>query len=82
MASIEKSMRLRQIKVDDLAEYIQSIKADQVVPALEKEFFERDSKLRQPKTSERWITEYWSVGRDKPYPSQDSTPSMLYRRMK
>jgi hypothetical protein len=40
-------MRLRQIKVDDLAEYIQSIKADQVVPALEKEFFERERKLRQ-----------------------------------
>jgi creatinine amidohydrolase len=47
-ASLEKGTRLRQIKVDAFAEYIQAVKADQVVPALEKEFFERESKLRQP----------------------------------
>ena len=41
-------MRLRQIEVDALVEYIHAVKADQVVPALEKEFFERESKLRQP----------------------------------
>ena len=47
-ASIEKGLRLRQIQVDAFTEYIQGVKADQVVPALEKEFFERESKLRQP----------------------------------
>ncbi len=46
LASLEKGLRLRQIKVDALVEYIQAVKADQVVPALEKEFFERESKLR------------------------------------
>ena len=46
-ASVEKGLRLRQIKVDALAEYIQAVKADQVVPALEKEFFEREKNLRQ-----------------------------------
>lgn len=46
-ASIEKGVRLRQIKVDALAEYIRSVKADQVVPALEREFFEREKKLRK-----------------------------------
>ena len=45
-ASLEKGLHLRQIKVDALAEYIQAVKADQVVPALEKEFFEREKKLR------------------------------------
>jgi creatinine amidohydrolase len=46
-ASIEKGRQLRQIKVDALAEYIRSVKADQVVPALENEFFDRESTLRQ-----------------------------------
>jgi creatinine amidohydrolase len=46
-ASIEKGLRLRQIKVDALVEYIQAVKADQVIPALEQEFFEREKKLRQ-----------------------------------
>jgi creatinine amidohydrolase len=46
-ASVEKGLRLRQIKVDALAEYIQAVKSDQVVPALENEFFEREKKLRQ-----------------------------------
>src|SRR5512136_2691796 len=45
-ASVEKGLRLRQIKVEALAEYIRAVKADQVVPALEKEFFEREKKLR------------------------------------
>jgi creatinine amidohydrolase len=47
-ASVEKGLHLRQIKVDALAEYIQAVKADQVVPALEHEFFEREKKLRHP----------------------------------
>jgi len=46
-ASIKKGQRLRQIQVDALAEYIKAVKADQVVSSLEKEFFERESKLRQ-----------------------------------
>jgi creatinine amidohydrolase len=46
-ASMEKGLRLRQIKVDALAEYIRAVKADQVVPALEAEFFEREKKLRE-----------------------------------
>jgi creatinine amidohydrolase len=46
-ASIEKGLRLRQIKVDALAEYIQTVKADHVVPALEEEFFDKEKKLRQ-----------------------------------
>ncbi len=46
-ASVEKGLRLRQIKVDALAEYIQAVKADQVVPALEHEFFEREKNLRK-----------------------------------
>ncbi len=45
-ASVEKGLRLRQIKVDALAEYIQAVKSDQVVPALEQEFFEQEKKLR------------------------------------
>lgn len=46
-ASVEKGLRLRQIKVDGLVDYIRAVKADQVVPALEKEFFEREKRLRQ-----------------------------------
>jgi creatinine amidohydrolase len=46
-ASVEKGLRLRQIKVDAFAEYIKAVKADQVVPALEQEFFERERKLRE-----------------------------------
>jgi creatinine amidohydrolase len=46
-ASVEKGLRLRQIKVDALAEYIRAVKADQVVPALEQEFFAREKKLRE-----------------------------------
>jgi creatinine amidohydrolase len=45
-ASVEKGLRLRQIKVEALAEYIKAVKADQVVPALEQEFFEREKRLR------------------------------------
>ncbi len=46
-ASYEKGLRLRQLKIDSLAEYIRAVKADQVMPALEKEFFERENKLRE-----------------------------------
>jgi creatinine amidohydrolase len=46
-ASVEKGLKLRQMRVDALAEYIQAVKSDQVVPALEAEFFEREKKLRE-----------------------------------
>lgn len=44
-ASREKGLALRQLAVDDLAEFIAAVKADQVVPALEREFFDRTGQL-------------------------------------
>jgi creatinine amidohydrolase len=46
-ASIEKGLKLRQIKVEALAEYIKAVKADHAVPALENEFFKREKRLRK-----------------------------------
>ena len=40
-ATEEKGRALRQLEVDNLAEYIAAVKADQVVPALQQEFFRR-----------------------------------------
>jgi creatinine amidohydrolase len=40
-ASAEKGEALRQIQVDALVEYIAAVKADQIVPALNREFFIR-----------------------------------------
>ena len=40
-ASVEKGRALVDWQVDTLAEYIAAVKADQVVPALETEFFAR-----------------------------------------
>ena len=40
-ASREKGLKLRQLEVEALAEFIAAVKQDQVVPALEKEFFTR-----------------------------------------
>lgn len=40
-ASIEKGIKLRELHVDSLARYIAAVKADEVIPALNKEFFER-----------------------------------------
>ena len=45
-ASAEKGRILRRLQVESLAEYIAAVKADQAVPALEREFFERERKLR------------------------------------
>jgi creatinine amidohydrolase len=45
-ANIEKGLHLRQLKEDALAEYIRAVKSDTVVPALEKEFFEKEKRLR------------------------------------
>ncbi len=46
-ASAEKGRRLQQLQVDALARFIKAVKADQVVAALEQEFFEREAILRQ-----------------------------------
>ncbi len=40
-ATREKGLALRQLEVDNLAEYIAAVKADQVVPALTREFFQK-----------------------------------------
>ncbi len=44
-ASREKGLKLRELEVEYLAHYIAQVKADQVVPALEKEFFDRGRQL-------------------------------------
>jgi creatinine amidohydrolase len=45
--SIEKGLKLRELQVQSLAEYIARVKADRVQPMLEREFFEREKKLRE-----------------------------------
>lgn len=45
-ATAEKGRALRQLEVDTLAEFIAAVKADQVLPALEDEFFARERTLR------------------------------------
>jgi creatinine amidohydrolase len=45
-ASADKGRALRGLLVDALAEFIATVKADQSVPALEKEFFERERRIR------------------------------------
>ena len=44
-ATREKGLALRQLEIDSLAEYIAAVKADQVVPALTREFFSRSGGL-------------------------------------
>ncbi len=46
-ASAEKGRILRQLSVDALSEFIAAVKTDQAAPALEKEFFAREGKLRE-----------------------------------
>ena len=46
-ATVEKGERLRAIQVEALARFIRAVKADQVVPALEKEFFDRVEQRRK-----------------------------------
>ncbi len=41
LASEEKGRKLRQMEIDFLVQYIAAVKADQVVPTLEREFFAR-----------------------------------------
>jgi creatinine amidohydrolase len=45
-ATADKGRILRQLVVDALAEMIAAVKADQRVPALEREFFDRERQLR------------------------------------
>ncbi len=45
--SVEKGRKVRQFYIDTVAEYIKAVKEDTVLPALEAEFFERESALRQ-----------------------------------
>jgi creatinine amidohydrolase len=46
VATADKGRALARLQVDFLAQYIAAVKADQVVPALEKEFFERARQLQ------------------------------------
>lgn len=39
---------LRELTVDELADYIAAVKADTVVPLLEAEFFEKCSRVATP----------------------------------
>jgi creatinine amidohydrolase len=48
-ATAEKGRQLQALKVEALARFIQAVKADTVVAALEQEFFEREASLRQRK---------------------------------
>jgi creatinine amidohydrolase len=47
--TLEKGQALIQMEVDTLAEYIAAVKADEVVPALNAEFFHREAQLRERK---------------------------------
>ena len=44
-ATREKGLALRQLEIDSLAEYIAAVKADQIAPALSREFFSRSGGL-------------------------------------
>ena len=46
-ATKEKGLAFRAILVEALAEYIAAVKADRVIPSLNKEFFAREKALRQ-----------------------------------
>jgi len=45
-ATAEKGRVLRELMVDTLAEFVAAVKADEVVPALQREFFRRERGLR------------------------------------
>lgn len=46
-ATIEKGEKLRELQVNALAKFIKAVKEDTVTAELEKEFFEREAKLRK-----------------------------------
>lgn len=45
-ASAEKGLRLRELQVEQLVEFIAAVKADEVAPMLEAEFFAREAAIR------------------------------------
>jgi len=47
LATVEKGMELRDIYVEAFAEFIADVKADKVVPDLEREFFDRVEQVRE-----------------------------------
>ena len=46
-ATVEKGEKLRELQVNALAKFIKAVKEDTVTSALEKEFFEREAKIRE-----------------------------------
>lgn len=46
-ATAEKGKALRELQVNTLAKFINAVKEDTITPELEKEFFEREAKLRE-----------------------------------
>ncbi len=46
-ATKEKGEKLRELEVDALAKFIQAVKEDTITAQLEREFFERETKLRE-----------------------------------
>jgi creatinine amidohydrolase len=48
-ATLEKGQALIQMEAGTLAEYIAAVKADEVVPVLNAEFFHREKQLREGK---------------------------------
>jgi creatinine amidohydrolase len=46
-ATMEKGEKLRELQVNALAKFIKAVKEDAVTAELEREFFEREAKLRE-----------------------------------
>jgi hypothetical protein len=46
-ATAEKGMKLQELALDGLTKFIKAVKEDTVTPALEREFFEREAKIRE-----------------------------------
>jgi hypothetical protein len=45
-AGTEKGKKLQELALDGLTKFIKAVKEDTVTPALEREFFEREAKIR------------------------------------
>jgi hypothetical protein len=46
VATVEKGKKLQALTLNGLTRFIKSVKEDTVTPALEKEFSEREAKIR------------------------------------
>jgi creatinine amidohydrolase len=46
-ATTEKGKQLQELSLAGLAKFIKAVKEDEVTPELEKEFFEREAKIRE-----------------------------------